>query len=218
MESRDIRSYFKTVKKEPIMMKLDDKSWIIKGHLPDGLYADNFEELWRLRPNSLAKIRIAGKLIDCPRWQQTYMSNYWFSGIVHEAVDLPGLFKPYLDWANSLGYGNYNLALANFYENGLHYIGSHSDDESQLVKGAAIVSVSLGDFSKKIRATRQERTFRIRNKETKAIVKDIELGDGTFVIMGGEMQEHYLHEVPKVTGKKGESMGRRINLTFRQTK
>lgn len=206
MGSCDIRSYFQTVKKEPTMIKLDDRSWVIKGYIPDGIASD-FDELWKLRPKSLAQIRIGGKLINCPRWTQTYMNPYWFSGMVHEAIELPGPFKPYLEWANSLGYGEYNLALANFYENGGHYIGAHSDSEPQLVKGAPIVSVSLG----------QERTFRVRRKDTKQIIKDIELGNGTFVIMGGEMQERYLHEVPKVTGKAGESMGRRINLTFRQT-
>lgn len=204
----DIRSYYKRVMAEPKTYKLDEGAWVIKGCLPEGLYKDNFEELWGLRPKSLAKIQVAGKLIDCPRWQQTYMSNYWFSGMVHQAVDLPEAFKPYHEWANGLGYGEYNLGLANFYGNGLHYIGCHADNEPQLVKGAPIVSVSLG----------QERVFRIRSKETKEIVLDIPMPHNTYLVMGGSMQERYLHEVPKVTGKKGEALGRRINITFRQTK
>lgn len=204
----DIRSYYKRAMAGPKTYKLGEGAWVVKGALPEGLSKGSFDEMWALRPKSLAKIQVAGRLIDCPRWQQTYMSNYWFSGMVHEAVDLPDAFRPYLEWANGLGHGEYNLALANFYENGHHSIGAHSDNEPQLVKGAAIVSVSLG----------QERTFRIRSRETNEIVMDIPMQDNTYLVMGGDMQERYLHEVPKVSGKKGEDMGRRINLTFRQTK
>ena len=40
----------------------------------------------------------------------------------------------------------------------------------------------------------------------------------TYLIMCGDMQKKYTHEVPKVSGKKGEEMGRRINITFRKFK
>jgi hypothetical protein len=34
--------------------------------------------------------------------------------------------------------------------------------------------------------------------------------------MGGEMQKHFTHEVVKIAGKKGEDVGRRLNITFRK--
>lgn len=33
--------------------------------------------------------------------------------------------------------------------------------------------------------------------------------------MGGKFQEYYLHEVPKVNGKKGKFLDSRISITFR---
>ena len=34
--------------------------------------------------------------------------------------------------------------------------------------------------------------------------------------MGGDFQKEFTHEIVKVSGKKGENVGKRINLTFRQ--
>lgn len=185
------------------MEHLDEDSWIKLGTLPDGIYKDNFCEMWDLHPESLSTIKIYGKTIQTPRWVQTYITPYMFSGVVHDAIPLPEQFKPYLDWVDSLGHGPFNMVLANFYKDGSHYIGNHSDSEEQLVKYAPIVSISFGDT----------RTFRIRSKNTGKVVKDIELTHLSYVVMGGKMQERYTHEVPKTT----KSTKPRINLTFRQS-
>lgn len=37
----------------------------------------------------------------------------------------------------------------------------------------------------------------------------------TVLVMGGRCQQTHKHAVPKVDGKKGAKMGRRINMTFR---
>jgi alkylated DNA repair dioxygenase AlkB len=55
------------------------------------------------------------------------------------------------------------------------------------------------------------RTFRIRHNKAKE-TKSIQVGHGTLIIMVGTMQQFWKHEVPKTT----ESVGERINLTFRQ--
>ena len=62
---------------------------------------------------------------------------------------MPPQLQPFLDWANGpSGYAfpgcPFNGVLVNWYENGLHYIGPHSDDERQLAPGAPILSLSLG--------------------------------------------------------------------------
>lgn len=203
----DIRSYFGVIKpKQQQMIQLNEKSWVICGELPNGIYTDNFNDLWNLHPKKYGQIKLFDRIVDCPRWQQTYMRSYWFSGINHECLPLPDEFKPYLEWANSLGYGEFNIALVNWYEDGGQYIGRHADNEPQIVPNSPILSVSLGCA----------RTFRIREKNTNDIVKDIEMPHGTVLIMGGEMQKHFLHEVPKVTGKKAKEIGKRINITFRQ--
>lgn len=67
------------------------------------------------------------------------------------------------------------------------------------------MSISLG----------QERLFRIRKKYTKEIVQDIVLKNGDVILMENDFQQKYTHEIPKVSGKKGQHLQRRINITLR---
>lgn len=94
--------------------------------------------------------------------------------------------------------------LINWYDDGNHYIGKHSDDEKQIVPGSNIYSFSFGSSN---------RIFRIRDKYNKLRpFIDLEMPHGTLIIMGGDMQKGYTHEVPK--SKKVKD--RRINVTFRR--
>ena len=189
---------------------LGNGSWIIQGKVPDELFANNnpkaFEDLWDLHPVEFNKVKMMDKVVSTPRWQQSYNKPYYFTGMLHEALPTPPVVNPFLEWANSMGHGEYNQILINWYENGHHYIGAHSDDEGQIVKLSPIVSISIG----------AERVFRIRSKFKRTMVMDIPMPSGTYLIMGGNMQKHFLHEVPKINGMKGEAIGKRINLTFRQ--
>ena len=115
-----------------------------------------------------------GKLILTPRWTQNYGVDYKFTGLTHKALPIPDFLKPYEEWVNSLEYGKFNQILVNWYDNGLHYIGKHSDNESQIVKNSPILSISLG-------ATRK---FRIRQKNQKGIYGDITMDHGTVIVMG----------------------------------
>lgn len=93
-----------------------------------------------------------------------------------------------------------NGCLGNRYRNGHQYIGAHSDDEKDLNNDAFIVSVSLG-------ATRD---FIFTQKKTKEKVK-ISLKSGSVLLMGGDCQKNWKHEVPK----RLRVTDPRINLTFR---
>ncbi len=184
---------------------LGNGSWIAQGQLPQSLFL-NFEDLWTEHPAEYGKIAILGRIVETPRWQQTYLRNYNYTGMDHEALPLPETARPVLDWANGLISNiHFNQVMINWYQNGLHYIGPHSDDIRQLVHDSPILSVSLGC----------ERMFRIRDKASKTIIMDIPMPDRSFLVMGGTMQRYFTHEVPKVTGAKGERMDRRINITFR---
>lgn len=101
---------------------------------------------------------------------------------------------------------SFNGVLLNFYPDGEHYIGPHSDDESALSTGGKVVSLSLGS----------ERTFRIRDKITKKIIKfsgkEISTKSGRLLVMSGDFQKHYTHEIPKQSKIKYP----RISLTFRE--
>lgn len=185
---------------------LGHNSWVLQASLPTDLAVD-FEALWAMHPEEYGKVNMMGKVIDTPRWQQTYLRAYNFTGLDHAALTLPPAFAPFLDWANGLfpGEWRFNQVLINWYQNGHHYIGPHSDDARPLVDDSPIASISLG----------QERVFRIREKAGKAIVANVAMPDRSYVVMGGAMQKHFTHEVPKVAGAKGEAVGRRINITFR---
>ena len=40
---------------------------------PDGLTQAEFEDLWNLKPTEKLKIKIAGKVIECPRYSKSYL-------------------------------------------------------------------------------------------------------------------------------------------------
>lgn len=195
-------------------IELSKNSWIDvldAESSPFQISPEEFFTLWDLHPEEHGNVIIYGKKIPVPRWQKSYINAYSFSGLVHKADDLPKEFEKFFCWGQSLKKYDgekFNQVLINWYENGLHYIGSHSDDETQLVKNSEILSISLGETRK----------FRIREKKDKKIVKEILLEHGTVVIMGGKTQKEFKHEIVKVSGKKGEKLGPRINITLRQFK
>jgi len=96
----------------------------------------------------------------------------------------------------------FNAILINRYRDGSQCIGAHSDDLRDLDPDHPIASVSLG-------ATR---TFRIRNKGTKAIVLDYPHQSGTLLSMAGQFQARFTHEIPKQL----KIHDARISLTFRR--
>lgn len=179
-----------------MLITLTENSWIETGEVK--LLEDHnsdvydFDTLWNLHPEEYGKVRIAGEIINTPRWQQAYIRGYDFSGMFHSALPLPKKFKQFLKWANKLIDGG-------------HYIGPHSDDERPLVAGSPILTISLG----------QERKFRLRYKYTKDIAQDIIVGDLTYLVMGGDTQKEFTHEIVKVGGNKGKKIAPRISVTFR---
>jgi DNA oxidative demethylase len=206
----DIRKYFKPVSENKFkskIYKLDDECWIEQHSIPEALQSMyDFDELWRLHPEEYGCVSYMGKMVKTPRWQQTYLKDYYFSGMMHKALPLPTQLQPFLDWANTITPNViFNQVLLNWYGNGAHYINPHTDNEKQLVELSPVLSVSLG----------QERVFRIRHIGTNEIVLDIPMPTNTYVMMCGKMQSRYLHEIPKVSGTKGSLMDKRINITFR---
>ena len=96
---------------------------------------------------------------------------------------------------------DFNGVLVNLYENGLDSIGSHSDDEKYL-DPIGVVCISWGE----------SRIFRIRNKKTKEIIADIPTESGKIIIMGGDFQKEFTHEIPCEKNKKNP----RVSFTFRK--
>lgn len=188
-------------------------SLLILGKLPTEIRANaqQFQDLMNHAPTETTQVKLFNKMVDIPRKQRNYLHDYTFAGVNYQGSnDLPDCVKKMLDWANTLQCGTFNQVLINWYHDGMSYIGSHSDDETQLLPGSPILSISLG-------ATRK---FRIRKilpgKSANPIVKDIDLYNNEYLIMLSPMQQYFKHEIVKVAGKKAKMIGPRINITFRQ--
>lgn len=147
-----------------------------------------------------------GRQVMFPRLTAWYGDNdkpYSFSGIT---------LKPY-SWTDELleiknkiepiASANFNSVLLNLYRNGNDSISWHTDAEKELGMNPVIASVNFG-------ATRK---FQLRHVQTKEKI-EIELAHGSLLIMQGELQHFWQHQVPKTSKPVGE----RINLTFRVIK
>ena len=187
-------------------LKLNEGNSMVKiiNTLPQEIQVDNalFTRLWNLHPQEYGQVKIFGKEIATPRWQQTYGRNYKFSGMDHKALPIDDpYFKLLMEWVNQHSGKQYNQCLVNWYKDGDHYIGAHSDDESQLEPNSDIYSFSFGS----------NRTFIITSKKDKQFKTKLIMNDNSLIIMCGEMQKYYKHAVPKTK----VIVGQRINITFR---
>jgi len=208
-----------------VMMPLNSSSYVELWYSNAARKA-NFETLWSLKPEKRGVVRMFGKETEVARWQQAYDRPYYFSGMTHDAVPLPKEFKPFLDELRASDYNDFcstgfNEVLVNWYEDGSDYIGPHSDDVRQLVKGpegnTLIYSLTLQEGP-------GHRIFRIKPKlpqkgSLPAELRkrlgrqrtDIQLKHGLVVMMGGQCQRDFKHQVPPTK----KDVGRRINITIR---
>jgi alkylated DNA repair dioxygenase AlkB len=96
----------------------------------------------------------------------------------------------------------FNHALVNRYRDGNDSMGLHADAEPELGPNPVVASLSLGCV----------RRFVIRHKRNREDRRALELCHGSLLVMGGTMQHHYRHGLPRTTKPVGE----RINVTFRR--
>lgn len=174
------------------------------GRLPAGLDDTanaRFEPLWNLHPEQSNEILMHGKMVPIPRYQQAFGRDYHFSGTVSQALPVPTLLAPFLEWVQSAVDARLNGLLLNWYDaEKRHYIGAHRDSRIGLVVGSPIVTISVG-------ATR---TFRLRPLKEKGFV-DFEAAHGTVFVMPWETNLAVKHEVPH----QASCTGRRISMTAR---
>ena len=95
----------------------------------------------------------------------------------------------------------YNALLCNLYRDGNDSVGLHADAEPEM--GPVLASISLGT----------ERLFRLRRKDGSVAFSE-RLPHGSLLIMAGDTQKNFKHEVPK----EPRVTQPRINLTFRRIK
>jgi alkylated DNA repair dioxygenase AlkB len=99
----------------------------------------------------------------------------------------------------------FTSVLVNLYRDGKDGVGWHRDRDRELGPRPIVASVSFGET----------RPFEIRHKFNKELEKiRIPLNHGSFLLMGGEMQHYWEHQIPKTA----KEIKPRINLTFRIVK
>lgn len=192
---------------------LTKESWLDTCSLDLGGESE-FQKIWNLCPKERGKVMVFGEKTT-PRFQQSYIRDYTFSGVESKALPLPKELERYLTWANLIPQygGKFNQALLNFYSDGTQYIGPHSDSETQLIPDSPIMTITLS-LSKD---NSTDRIFRIRSKGgEKKIVKDVSTSNGLVLVMGGKFQKEFRHEIVKISGQKAEKTPPRISITFRQ--
>jgi alkylated DNA repair dioxygenase AlkB len=176
------------------------------GRLPQSFDTteSQFEKVWRLHPKEHAVIRMLGRPVKIPRWQQAYGVDYHFSGEVNKALPVPSLLAPLITWSKEAIDNRLNGLLLNWYDGSLgHYIGRHRDSVTNMVTGAPIVTISFGE----------ERIFRLRQWGVRNQVPpiDFHLTNGSAVVMPYETNRAFTHEVPALR----KWQGRRVSVTLR---
>ena len=170
--------------------QLTPNSWITTDVIK--VNKSEYKDLLDLCPTTKNQVKLYGKLIDIPRFERLYGDHdYKYSGIVRTAdPNVPALVKQCIDYVREK-YPDYewNGALTNWYLNGTHYIGAHSDDERDLCAGAPIISFSFG----------ASRIFRIRRKGT-VEKKDVITQHGMVIAMCGQMQKKQTIKNPLLYG------------------
>lgn len=183
---------------------LEDGSPFLEGKLPAPLILDEaaFEVLWGIHPSIPPTIRMVGRQVQLPRWQQAYGADYYFSGQISSALPVPEPLAPLLEWCRQMIDTRFNGLLLNWYEGPGHYIGAHKDSTVRMVKGAPIVTISFGE----------SRTFRLsRGKGEAHQVRDFEAIHGGVFVLPQETNKVWKHAVPK----SARYSGRRISVTVR---
>jgi alkylated DNA repair dioxygenase AlkB len=154
------------------------------------------------------EITFYGKTYPVPRktaWYGYEGFNYTYSGIsCNPDPWTKELLEIKKDIESFMPEEDFNSVLLNLYRDGNDKVSWHADDEKGLGNNPTIASLSLG-------ATR---FFDLKHKDNPELKMRIDLTPGSLVIMTGELQHYWLHQIP-VQKKIKEA---RINLTFRTIK
>ncbi len=164
-----------------------------------------FTSLMEETPWRQDDIRIFGKTYAQPRLTALYGHNgkpYTYSGITMHPLP----FTPHLNRLREklaeYTPTAFTSCLLNLYRDGNDSNGWHADNEKSLGSQPVIASVSLGVI----------RRFKLKHRYDTSLRTAVDLPHGSLLLMQGETQEKWLHEIPKTKRK----VGPRINLTFRK--
>lgn len=163
-----------------------------------------FTKLLNEIPWQLDNITIFGKTHPQPRLTALFGNEgkpYSYSNIVMQ----PHPWNPILMFIKTeietICDENFTTVLLNLYRDGRDSNGWHADNEKELGRNPVIASVSFG----------AERSFHLKHNSIPDAKQKITLENGSLLLMKGETQHFWKHQIPKTT----KPIGSRINLTFR---
>lgn len=156
------------------------------------------ETSWKQEP-----IKVFGKEVMQPRLTASYgETSYTYSGITMSSAPWTEALLKIKEKIENFSGESFNTALLNYYRNGEDSMGWHRDDEKELGKNPAIASVSFGE----------KRIFKMKHRKRSEEQLSLEVEDGSFLLMKGSSQHHWLHSIPKTAKEKAP----RLNITFRK--
>lgn len=189
---------------EKIVFDLPDAE--IEYH-PSLFNSEKANELFELLKNEIPwqhdEITVYGKKHLQPRLTSLFGNDgkpYGYSNIIMQ----PNRWNPLLMFIKNevevICNENFTTVLLNYYRNGKDSNGWHADNEKELGRNPVIASVSFG----------AERVFQLKHNVTNQR-QNINLEDGSLLVMKGTTQHFWKHQIPK----SSKEIGARINLTFR---
>lgn len=155
---------------------------------------------WQQEP-----IWMFGKQVLQPRLTALYGDPkvpYGYSGIAMEASPFTEELELIKNRLQAFTQQEFTHVLCNYYRDGQDSMGWHRDNEPVLGKNPTIASLTFG-------ATR---SFQLRPYGKKEPKLSLELSHGSLLLMGGESQHFWEHQLPKTK----KVLAPRINLTFRK--
>lgn len=177
---------------------------LVPSFVPAEQCATMFESLRAALPFEAKEIRIMGRSVMQPRltaWVGDEGAVYRYSGTLNVPQPWPEALAVLRVRVSEAAGVAFNSVLCNLYRSGTDSMGMHSDSEAELGKNPVIASLSLGAV----------RRFQLRHRKRRGVGLDLDLPDGSLLIMRGALQHQYRHGVPKQPSIEGA----RINLTFR---
>lgn len=174
-------------------------------HFIDPLEADRlYHHFVAHTPWEHLPFRIFGKTVNTPRLEAYFATEgerYSYSGKTLIVQPFDEQLLQLKQRIEQVANAEFNAVLINYYRDGNDSNGWHADNEKELGKNPIIASLSLGT------------TRRFDFKHNTLVEKhQLELTSGSLLIMSGEMQHHWKHQIAKT--KRVQSG--RINLTFRK--
>lgn len=149
-------------------------------------------------------ITVFGKTYKQPRLTALFgdsEQSYGYSNIVMHPKPFTPSLRTIKKRVEQIADHQFNFVLINLYRDGNDSNGWHADNEKELGRDPVIASVSFGEA----------RAFHFKHKTLKSERHKLILEHGSLLIMKGEMQSYWLHQIAKTK----KQIQPRINLTFR---